>query len=101
MFPVGLSFQQAPPFSVPFRFFITAPPLLLAAAMLLIFDDTSLMVTRHSPAALAATHLITLGFTSMVMCGALLQLLPVLSGIALPHPTRPAWLIHVPLTLGA
>ena len=101
MFPVGLSFQQAPPFSVPFRFFITAPLFLLAAAVLLIFDDKSLMLTRHSPAALAATHLITLGFTSMVMCGALLQLLPVLSGIVLPHPTRTAWLIHVPLTLGA
>jgi hypothetical protein len=101
MFPVGLSFQQAPSFSVPFRFFITAPLFLLAAAMLLIFDDTSLMVTRHSPAALAATHLITLGFTTMVMCGALLQLLPVLSGIVLPHPVRIAWLIHAPLTLGA
>lgn len=101
MFPVGLSFQQAPPFSVPFRFFITAPLFLLAAAMLLIFDDANLMVTRHSPAALAATHLITLGFTSMVMCGALLQLLPVLSGIVLPHPIRTARLIHIPLTLGA
>ncbi len=101
MFPVGLSFQQAPPFSVPFRFFITAPLFFVAAAMLLIFDDAGLMVTRHSPAALAATHLITLGFVSMVMCGALLQLLPVLSGIVIPHPIRTAWLIHMPLTLGA
>ena len=69
MFPVGLSFQQAPPFSFPFRFFITAPLFLLAAAMLLIFNDANLMVTRLSPAVLEATHLITLGFTSMVMYG--------------------------------
>ncbi len=101
MLPVGLSFQQAPPISVSFRFFISAPLFMLAAAMLLIFDDQNLMVTRHSPAALAATHLITLGFTSMVMCGALLQLLPVLFGIVLPHPIRTAWLLHLPLTLGA
>ena len=101
MIPVGLSFQQAPPFSVPFRFFLTAPLFLLAAASLLLFDGESLMKNRHDPATLAATHLVTLGFTSMVMCGALLQLLPVLSGIVLPHPLRKARLIHAPLAMGA
>ena len=36
MLPVqsGLSFDQAPPISVPFRFFLTAPLFLLAAAVL-------------------------------------------------------------------
>ncbi len=60
-----------------------------------------LMRSRHAPAALAATHLLTLGFTSMVMVGALLQLLPVLAGLALPRPVLTARLIHWPLTLGA
>ncbi len=101
MIPVGLSFQQAPPISVPFRFFITAPLFLFAAAMLLVFNHANLMVSRHEPATLAATHLVTLGFTSMVMCGSLLQLFPVLSGFVLSHPIRTARLIHMPLTVGA
>lgn len=101
MIPVGLSFQQAPPYSVPFRFFMTAPLFLLAAAMLLVFDESGLMMDRHNPAILAATHLVTLGFTSMVMCGALLQLMPVLFGIVLSHPVQTARLIHTPITIGA
>lgn len=101
MLPIGLSFQQAPPISVPFRFFLTAPLFLLAAAALLAIWGPELVGNPHGAAALAATHLITLGFTSMVMCGALLQLLPVLGGIPLCHPRRKAWLIHVPLTAGA
>ena len=101
MLPIGLSFQQAPPFSVPLRFFLTAPLFLLAAAIVLLAAGPDLMESRHSPAALAATHLLTLGFTSMVMCGALLQLVPVLGGVPLPQPQRVAWLVHVPLSVGA
>ncbi|MDE1988981.1 MAG: hypothetical protein KGI82_00805 [Betaproteobacteria bacterium] len=100
MLPIGLSFQQAPPISVPFRFFLTAPLFLLAAATLLLVEGPDLMVHRHSAAALAAAHLLTLGFSSMVMCGALLQLLPVLGGVPLSHPGRMAWLVHAPLVAG-
>ncbi|MDE2344237.1 MAG: permease [Betaproteobacteria bacterium] len=100
MLPIGLSFQQAPPLSVPFRFFLTAPLFLLAAAALLFVQGPDLMTTRHSAATLAATHLLTLGFTSMIMCGALLQLLPVLGGVPLAHPARMAWLVHAPLVAG-
>ncbi|MDE2624880.1 MAG: hypothetical protein KGM40_05620 [Betaproteobacteria bacterium] len=101
MLPIGLSFQQAPPISVPFRFFITAPLFLLAAAALLFAYGPDLMASRHSAAALAATHLVTLGFSSMVMCGALLQLLPVLGGVPLGHPGRMAWLVHASLVVGS
>ncbi len=100
MLPLGLSFQQAPPYSVPLRFFVTAPLFLLAAATLLGIAGPDLLASRHSPAALAATHLLTLGFSSMVMCGALFQLLPVLGGVPLAHPGRAAWLVHAPLTIG-
>lgn len=91
MIPAGLSFQQAPPLSVPLRFFLTAPWFLLGAALLLIVTGPDLMLSRHSPAALAATHLITLGFTTLVMVGALLQLLPVLGGLVLPCPEAPVF----------
>ncbi|MDE2344795.1 MAG: hypothetical protein KGL63_15650, partial [Betaproteobacteria bacterium] len=101
MLPIGLSFQQAPPISVPFRFFLTAPLFLMAAAALLFAEGPGLMASRHSAAALAATHLLTLGFSSMVMCGALLQLLPVLGGVPLGHPGRMAWLVHAPLVAGS
>ncbi len=101
MIPTGLSFQQAPPISGPFRFFLTAPWFLLCAAVMLIVVGPDLMRSRHAPAALAATHLLTLGFTSMVMVGALLQLLPVLAGLVVPRPVLTARLIHWPLTLGS
>lgn len=101
MIPAGLSFEQAPPISVPFRFFLTAPLFLLAAALLLVFAGPEMMISRHMPATLAATHLLTLGFTSMVMCGALMQMLPVVAGSPMPHPQLVAGLLHLSLALGA
>jgi hypothetical protein len=101
MIPSGLSFQQAPPASVPLRFFLTAPLFLLAAAALLTIEGPGLMADRHTLFALAVTHLLTLGFTTMTMCGALLQLLPVLAGITLPHPKWAAGWVHALLTCGA
>ncbi|MGD9787057.1 MAG: hypothetical protein AB7U30_03795 [Sulfuricellaceae bacterium] len=101
MLPAGLSFDQAPPIAVPFRFFLTAPLFLLAAAILLVAYGPEMMLSRHMPATLAATHLLTLGFTSMVMCGAMMQMLPVVAGAPVPLPRLLAWLVHLPLALGA
>lgn len=101
MLPAGLSFEQAPPISVPFRFFLTAPLFLLAAGLLLVAEGPEMMLSRHMPATLAATHLLTLGFTSMVMVGALMQMLPVVAGSPVFFPRLVAWGVHVPLTLGA
>jgi hypothetical protein len=101
MRPLGLSFQQAPPLSVPFRFFLTAPLFLVGAALLLILEGGSLFISRHALITLAATHLVTLGFASMVMCGALLQILPVLGGNPVRHSRKAAWLIHPLLVLGS
>lgn len=101
MIPAGLSFEQAPPISVPFRFFLTAPLFLLAAAILLLIHGPEMMLSRQMPATLAATHLLTLGFTSMVMGGALMQMLPVVAGAPMPRPRLVAWLVHLCLALGA
>ncbi len=101
MLPAGLSFDQAPPIAVPFRFFLTAPLFLLAAAILLVAYGPEMLLSRHMPATLAATHLLTLGFTSMVMCGAMMQMLPVVAGAPVPAPRLVAWTVHLSLAAGA
>jgi hypothetical protein len=95
----GLSFEQAPPFSLPLRFFLTAPLFLLAAAVLIVLAPDAL-ASRWTPQALALTHAITLGFLAMVMLGALMQMLPVVAGSPLPASRIVAWLSHVSLMLG-
>jgi len=95
----SLSFEQAPPFSLPLRFFLTAPLFLLAAAILIVWTPETL-ASRSTPQALALTHALTLGFLAMVMLGALMQMLPVVAGSPLPVPRFVAGFSHVLLTLG-
>ena len=96
----GLSFEQAPPFALPLRFFLTAPLFLLAAAGLIVGAPEAL-ASRWTPATLALTHALTLGFLTMVMLGALIQMLPVVAGASLPAPRLVAGFSHVSLTLGS
>ncbi|MDA8110481.1 MAG: hypothetical protein M0015_17950 [Betaproteobacteria bacterium] len=100
MIQPALRLDQAPPVSVPFRFFLGAPPFLVLAAALLAWRGPEALAWRLAPAALALTHLFTLGFMSMVMLGALLQLLPVLAGAPLARPRAVATLVHAALVLG-
>lgn len=95
----GLAFEQAPPFTLPLRFFLTAPLFLLTAGMLIALAPDAL-ASRWTPQALALTHALTLGFLAMTMMGALMQMLPVVAGSTLPMPRFVAWFSHVPLTLG-
>ncbi len=95
----GLALEQAPPFSAPLRFFLTAP-LFLAAAGLLAAWRPEWAGDISSRAALALTHLVTLGFLAMVMIGALTQMLPVVAGTPLPRVMGVARLSHGGLLLG-
>lgn len=95
-----LSLEQAPPLTVPLRFFLTAPVFALLAALVLFVAGPEAFVSRWAPATLAATHLLTLGFLGMSMIGALTQMLPVLAGAVIAHPRATAWLAHAPLTAG-
>ncbi len=97
----GLSLEQAPPISVPFRFFLVAPLFLLLAALALLAAGPAALESRWSQPLLGITHLFTIGFMSMVMSGAMLQLLPVLAGAQVPKPHLTAWAIHLPLLSGA
>ena len=96
-----LAYDQSPPFSAPMRFFLTAPLFLTLAGVMLLIDGDSLLASRWTPGALAATHLITVGFMLQVMLGALIQIMPVLTGASLPRPLWLARLVHAGLSVGA
>ncbi|MCC6609671.1 MAG: hypothetical protein IT515_08385 [Burkholderiales bacterium] len=100
MLQPGLKFEQAPPISVPFRFFLSAPVFGLACAGLILWQGPELFASRWTPSALAATHLLTLGFLASAMIGAMMQILPVLVGAAMPAPRVVAAVTHVLLVLG-
>lgn len=96
-----LSFDQAPPFSVPVRFMVTAPLFGIAAGLLLIVVGGDALATRWSPVTLALTHLFTVGFLLQVMFGALFQIMPVAVGANLARPLRLARLVHAATAVGA
>jgi len=97
---VNLSLDQAPPLSIPLRFFLTAPLFGLGAAVLLIIVGPEALISRWGITTLAITHLLTLGFLALVMCGAILQMLPVLAGSPVPRVRIVGTLVHLLLTLG-
>ncbi len=96
-----LSFENAPPFAAPLRFFLTAPLFSLAAGLLLAAGGPELLASRWTPGLLAATHLITVGFMLQIMLGALIQILPVVAGVNLGNPLRVARWLHAGLSAGA
>jgi hypothetical protein len=80
----NLSYESTPPFFVPLAFFLTAAVFGFGAGGYLLANPEAL-VSRWTPAALALTHLITVGFMLLVMLGALMQILPVVAGASLPR----------------
>ena len=91
----GLSFNALPPIDLPFRFFLSAPIFIIACALLVLFSGETLWLSRWQPNMLALTHGFTLGFLTMVMMGALLQLLPVIGGIGIAKPRLIATTSHM------
>ena len=97
----GLRLDQAPPIHLPLRLLLTAPWFVVAAAVLLMVSGDQALASRWTPAALAVTHLITVGFLGQAMCGALLQMLPVIAGAPVPGVRWVAAVVHVALGAGA
>jgi len=96
----SLSLDQAPPIAVPLRFFLTAPLFGLLAGLLLLIVGPELLSSRWAPNTLAATHLLTLGFLGLVMCGAILQMLPVVAGTPVPAVVPVSIGVHLLVSLG-
>lgn len=100
MSAAGLSYDQAPPFGLPLRFFLAAPLFLLLAALAGLAGVQDWSASRWSPAALALTHVLALGYLGMVMLGALLQMLPVVLGTPVPAVRTVAWAGWLGLAVG-
>ena len=96
-----MSYESAPPFAAPLRFFLTAPLFGILAGLLIAYEGPAIFASRWMPGALAATHLMTVGFMLQIMLGALIQILPVVAGANLPRPLLVAGVVHVGLTLGS
>lgn len=96
-----LSLDQAPAWSVPHRFFLTAPLFGVAAGLVAATHPQALVASRWAPATVAAVHLVTAGFMLQVMIGALLQVLPVAAGANVWRPRLVAAVVHPAITAGA
>lgn len=96
-----LSFEQAPPISVPYRFFLTAPLFGAVAGLILAVLGPDTLQSRWSPGALAMTHLIVVDFMLQAMCGSLLQFVAVVAGANIWRPRLVAHIVHPLITAGA
>ncbi|MBN8475593.1 hypothetical protein [Sulfuritalea sp.] len=97
----NLSFDQAPPISVPYRFFLTAPWFGMLAGLLLAWSGGDGLGSRWTPEVLALTHLAGAGFMLQAMSGALFQFIPVAVGGNVWRPRLVANVIHPLLVLAA
>ena len=70
MFNQGLSLDQAPPISVPFRFFLTAPLFGVLISLVFFFSPFDALSNQYSHLAIGVIHLFTLGILSMIIFGA-------------------------------
>lgn len=95
-----LSFEDAPPYSVPLRFFLSAPVYGVLAGLLLIWQGDAIYLSRWGAPALALTHLLTIGVLMQVMLGALFQFLPVAAGARIERSARWAGIVHAALNVG-
>lgn len=100
MFNQGLSLDQAPPISVPFRFFLTAPIFAILIGVLFLVYPAEVITNRFSNETIAMVHLFTLGVLSMIIFGAMQQMMPVLAGAPIKRAKLFATIVHTSLTLG-
>ncbi len=96
----GPALEQAPPISAPLRFFLSSPIFGLMAAIILVVAGPDALISRWAPITLALTHLVTLGFITMAMMGAMLQMMPVVAGSPTWRPRLASSVTHSLLCLG-
>jgi len=105
----SLNFDFIPYWTIPFRFFLTAPLFAMAAGVFLFIfgiqalggGDVVLWQSRWLAEVIYMLHLITLGTITMIMVGALFQVTSVVGGRLLPGDKKVASLVHCFLVLGA
>jgi hypothetical protein len=100
MFNQGLSLDQAPPISVPFRFFLSAPIFGVLMAFVFFFVPFNEVSNQYSHFTIGLVHLFTLGILSMIIFGAMQQMMPVLAGAVIKKPKLFANVVHSSLFIG-
>jgi hypothetical protein len=80
----NLSFDQAPPEDIPFRYLLTGPAFGILAGILLSAFGERIFITAWSLDTVALVHMITLGWLTFIMIGAFYQMVPVLVGGRVP-----------------
>lgn len=95
-----LALELSPPLSAVQRYFLSTPLFVLLAGALLLWQGDAALASRWSPAALAMTHLFTLGALGMSMAGALIQMLPVVAGCVIPGERTMTIAVHAMLGAG-
>ena len=97
----GLSADKAPPADAPLVLFYLMPTFLALAGLVLAWQGDQVLLSRWTPAALATTHFLVLGSLAPVMCGALLQISPVLLRTPYRRPRRVARFTAAGLGIGS
>ncbi|MBF0286130.1 MAG: hypothetical protein HQL51_16915, partial [Magnetococcales bacterium] len=87
----GLHVDQAPPLSIPMRFFGSAPLFMILGGMALAGWGAALLGYPLLGETVATVHLATLGWIAMVMFGAMYQMIPVLAGVPVPWLGLAPW----------
>ncbi len=93
----GLSLEQAPPFSAPLRFFLTAPVFGMLFSLGIIFLQPDFL-NYKSVEVIGLFHLLTIGYFGFIMLGALQQMLPVIAGVVIEKPLILSTLSHALLS---
>ncbi len=96
-----LRFDRMPPLWVPLRAFLVAPLLGAGAGVTLSAVGPAALAQRWAPGLIAAAHLVTVGFLTLVMVGAILQVLPVVTGVPVPGARRVGPITQLGVALGA
>lgn len=97
----ALSFNDSPPLSVPLRFLLNVPLFGVLAGLTLLVAGPQALASRWTDYSLAVTHLLTLGILGSAMLGALMQVLPVATGVTVAGGRITATVVHAGLGLGA
>ncbi len=95
----GLSLEQAPPYTVPIKFYLSGAFYLILLSIAIIIYGFSVS-SRFDYEVIALTHLLTLGFITHVMFGSLFQMLPVMLGTPYANVVKNATIIHIALNAG-
>lgn len=100
MFNQGLSLTQAPPISVPFRFFLSAPIFGVLISLIFLFFPFDEVSNEYHNVSIGLIHLFTLGILTMIIFGAMQQMMPVLAGAVISKPKLFANIVHSSLFIG-